>query len=261
MRTLLEQVAAGEISPEEAEGLLARATTPGQPGPASEQPPAPEEAPDAAPGQVRRVVVRASAVRLVVIGDEAVATAAAEGPHRVEQSDDVLTVHSDLRVGDEAEPPRSVFAGWLTNAQRAGSTLTVRVNPSLPLEVLNVAGAVELHGMRAPTSVGVEAGSARLYDGIGPVVLSVATGSADVEWQFHGQCRVGADLGSARVTAMPGSNVSITADATLGTATIRLADGTTLKATPEGHPPVLAGAGTGRLSTTARLGALTVTVL
>ncbi len=93
------------------------------------------------------------------------------------------------------------------------------------------------------------------------MTLSVTTGSADVEWQFQGQCAVSADLGSARLTAMPGSDVSILAEATMGLATIRLADGTTLKATPEGHPPVLAGAGTGRLQATARLGSLTVTVL
>lgn len=250
MRDVLDRVAAGEISPEEAQRLLAAMSR--TPESAAEGPPAPP---------VRKIVVRARGVRLVISGDAGVDSAVADGPHRVQRTGDVLTIHSDLRVGDEAEPPRSILTGWLSNAQRAGSTLTVRVNPDLPLEVLNVAGSVEAHGMRAATSVGVEAGSARLHDGVGPVVLSVATGSADVEWQFQGQCSVRAELGSARLTAMPGSDVSIVASATMGTATIRLADGTTLKATPEGHPPVLVGAGSGRLDATTRLGSLTVTVL
>ena len=45
-------------------------------------------------------------------------------------------------------------------------------------DVLNVAGSLELAGMQAPTSVGVEAGSAKLHDGAGQLTLSVASGSA-----------------------------------------------------------------------------------
>ena len=170
-------------------------------------------------------------------------------------------MHSDLRVGEyEAEAPKSTFATWLSNVNRAGSTLRVRVNPHLPLDVLNVAGSLELAGMQAPTSVGVEAGSAKLHDGAGQLTLSVASGSADVEWQFHGESSVTTDLGSARLAALPGSDVQITAEATLGLATIRLADGTTIKATAEGHPSVRAGAGTGRLTASTRLGSLVVSV-
>ncbi|MDH3958618.1 MAG: hypothetical protein OEU98_03990, partial [Actinomycetota bacterium] len=238
LRDLLNQVAAGQISPEDAESALQKAS------PSTE--PVEEEL---APEPVRRITVRGSAVRLVVVADPEVDTAIAEGPHRVSHVGDRLTVHSDLRVGEyEAEAPKSTFASWLSNVNRAGSTLRVRVNPHLPLDVLNVAGSLELAGMQAPTSVGVEAGSAKLHDGAGQLTLSVASGSADVEWQFHGESSVTTDLGSARLTALPGSDVQITAEATLGLATIRLADGTTIKATAEGHPPVRAGAGTGRLT-------------
>lgn len=250
LRDLLKRVAAGEISPEEAESALKGSGTA----------PAPDEsAPEQEP--VRRITVRTSAVRLVVVADPNVDTAIAEGPHRVSHVGNRLTVHSDLRVGEyEAQVPRSTFATWLSNVNRAGSTLRVRVNPDLPLEVLTVAGSLELSGMRSPVSVGVEAGSARLHDGVGPLTLSVASGSADVEWQFTGNCSVSTDLGSARLTALPGSDVSITAEATLGLATIRLADGTTIKATPEGHPPVIAGTGTGHLAASTRLGSLVVSV-
>jgi len=250
LRDLLNQVAAGQISPEDAESALQKAS------PSTE--PVEEEL---APEPVRRITVRGSAVRLVVVADPEVDTAIAEGPHRVSHVGDRLTVHSDLRVGEyEAEAPKSTFASWLSNVNRAGSTLRVRVNPHLPLDVLNVAGSLELAGMQAPTSVGVEAGSAKLHDGAGQLTLSVASGSADVEWQFHGESSVTTDLGSARLTALPGSDVQITAEATLGLATIRLADGTTIKATAEGHPPVRAGAGTGRLTASTRLGSLVVSV-
>jgi hypothetical protein len=211
---------------------------------------------------VARISIRASAVRLIVVADPTVDTAIAEGPHRVAHVGDTLTIHSDLSAGDyQAEVPRSAFATWLGNVNRAGSTLRVRVNPGLPLEVLNVAGSLELSGLRAPASVGVEAGSARLHDGVGPLALSVASGSADVDWQFHGECTVSTDLGSARVAVQPGSDVAITAEATLGLATIRLADGTSIKASATGNPPVPVGAGTGRLAVTSRLGSLVVSVL
>ncbi len=251
LRDLLRRVAAGDLSPEEAEQAMAGATGGTSPEPEAEAEPEP----------VQRVAVRGSAVRLVVEADASVDTAVAEGPHRVSHVDGLLTVHSDLRVGGyEAEAPKSTFASWLSNVNRAGSTLHVRVNPQLPLEVLNVAGSLELTGMRAATSVGVEAGSAKLRDGIGPLTLSVASGSADVEWQFTGDCSVSTDLGSARLTALPGSDVAITAHSTLGLATIRLADGTTIKATPDGHPPVVAGQGNGKLQATSRLGSLVVSV-
>lgn len=248
LRELLNRVASGEISPEEAQAAMQHVGSP-----ATGTEPEPEA--------VKRLAVRGSAVRLVVVADPSVDTAVAEGPHRVSHVGDELVVHSDLRVGEyEAEAPRSAVASWLSNVNRAGSTLRVRVNPDLPIEVLNVAGSLELSGTRGTTKVGVEAGSAKLRDGSGPLALSVTSGSADVEWQFTGDCSVSTDVGSSRLTVQPGSDVSITAKATLGLATIRLADGTTIKATPEGHPPVIAGAGAGRLTASTRLGSLVVSV-
>lgn len=253
LKDLLTKVASGEISPEEAQERLAAAT---QPSPAADDATPP---PDAEP--VRRITIRGSAVRLIVVADPTIDTAVADGPHRVSHVGDTLTIHSDLSAGQyETEAPRSAFATWLGSVNKAGSTLHVRVNPGLPLEVLNVAGSLELSGMRAPTSIGVEAGSAKVHDGAGSLALSVASGSAEVDWQFHGDCAVSTDLGSARVHVQPGSDVAITAEATLGMSTIRMADGTTIKASPAGNPPVLVGAGSGRLTVTSRLGSLVVSI-
>jgi hypothetical protein len=266
IRDILNRVASGELSPEEAQSLL------GESAPAAGEHVSTTSAADTpvpprpAPEPVAKVSIRASAVRLVVVADPTIDTAVAEGPHRVSHVGDTLTIHSDLSAGDyQTETPKSAFATWLSTVNRAGSTLTVRVNPTLPLEVLNVAGSLELSGLRAPVSVGVEAGSARLHDGAGPLALSVASGSADVEWQFHGECTVSTDLGSARVAVQPGSDVAITAEAVLGLATIRLADGTTIKATSSkeaaDNPPVVVGPGAGSLGVTSRLGSLVVSVM
>ncbi|MCU0300634.1 MAG: hypothetical protein MUF35_03400 [Candidatus Nanopelagicales bacterium] len=271
LRDLLNRVAAGELSPEEAQARLEEARAAEASPDTADQPAAPPAPPPPPPPTpVHRISIRASAVRLVVVADPTVDTAVAEGPHRVSHDGDTLTVHSDLGAGEyQAEPPRSAFTTWLASVNKAGSTLRVRVNPDLPIDVLNVAGSLELSGVRAPASVGVEAGSARLHDGAGALTLSVASGSADVDWQFHGQSSVSTDLGSARVAVQPGSDISIHAEATLGLATVRLADGTTIKAssgpgrgsaTPE-QPPVVVGAGSGRLDVTSRLGSLVVTVL
>lgn len=258
LRDLLNRVASGEISPEEAQARLGTAA-PSQP--ANESAGSGDEPGGASGAPVRRISIRASAVRLVVVADATVDTAIAEGPHRVTRDGEILSIHSDLSAGEySAEAPRSAFATWLGSVNRAGSTLRVRVNPNLPLDVLNVAGSLELSGVRAPTRVGVEAGSAKLHDGAGQLVLSVASGSADVEWQFFADSSVSTDLGSARVSVLPGSDVSITAEATIGMATIRLADGTTIKASPAGNPPVVVGSGAGRLSVTSRLGSLVVSV-
>ncbi len=268
IRDILNRVASGELSPEEAETLLG-GSTPASPEPAPSSAADTPVPPRPTPEPVTRISIRASAVRLVVVADPTIDTAIAEGPHRVSHVGDTLTIHADLSSGEyQTETPKSAFATWLSTVNRAGSTLTVRVNPDLPLEVLNVAGSLDLTGTRAPASVGVEAGSARLHDGVGPLALSVASGSADVEWQFHGESSVSTDLGSARVAVLPGSDVAITAEAVLGMATVRLADGTTIKASSSrssndapDQPPVIVGAGTGTLAVTSRLGSLVVSVM
>ena len=256
-RDILNRVASGDLTAEDAATLLAALNAPT--APSEPEAPAPEQLP------VARLAIRARAVRLVLHADPSVDTAIAEGPHRISHEGDVLVVTSDLSAGEyTAEAPRSMFTTWLQNMNRAGETLTVRVNPDLPLEVLNIAGSLELTGgVHAGASIGVEAGSAKLLGGSGPLNLNVASGSADVEWRFTGESHVNTDLGSARVSVLPGSDVSITAEATLGQSQIRMANGTTIKATKGStapQAPVVVGEGTGRLKVSSRLGSSVVSV-
>ena len=217
--------------------------------------------PEEEPRVVKRIAVRGSAVRLTILADPTVATAVAEGPHRVEQIGDQLLITSDLSQGEyTAEAPRSAFMKWVDAGTRAGTLLRVRVNPDLPLEVLNMAGSLELSGVRAPVAVGVEAGAAKLTGGAGPMNLSVASGSAEVEWQFVGHSTVTSELGSARVNVLPGSDVVVTVESTLGSAQIHTAAGV-VKAPRKGvAQTVTVGGGSGTLAVTSKLGEAEVRV-
>lgn len=250
LRDILDKVASGELSPEEAQKRLAELTPPtAAPQPEPELP-------------VRRVVIHSTGMRLQVNADPTVDTAIADGPHRVTQEGEQLVINSDLGAGGEytSETPRSAFMNWISNVNKAGSILRVRVNPKLPLEILNIAGPLELSGMAAPVSVGVEAGSAKLVGGAGPLNLSVATGSAQVEWQFTGQSSVSAEIGSANVTLLPGSDVVVTVEASLGAAHIRTAEGVQ-KASGSSPQVATAGNGTGSLKVSAKLGSADVRVV
>ncbi|MDQ1245711.1 MAG: hypothetical protein QG597_78 [Actinomycetota bacterium] len=264
LRTILDRVAAGTLTPEQAQELLAETAPPPTPDPT-----APPEAgsgaasePSDAGQAVARIQVRGSAVKLTIVGDPEVATAVAEGPHRVEQIGDQLVIRSDLSDdGGATEPPRSAFTRWLEAGTRAGSTLTVRVNQFLPLEVLAVAGSLELQGMRAPVSVGIEAGSAKVGPGSGPLQLSVSSGAAEVDWLFVGKSTVTAELGSAKVNVLQGSDVVITAESSAGSASLISADGTSRAPASGTTASLTAGAGTGTLTARSRLGSVVVRVV
>jgi hypothetical protein len=251
MHEILQAVADGTMDPQRAGELIAELG-------------APEHDTSLQRSPAARVFVKAGGARLVVVGDPNVAEAVAEGAHRMERQGDTLLITTNLTEGDySTDPPRSALLNWLTSVMdRAGQTLTVRVNPDLPLRVLVVGGTLDLRGVAAATSVGIEAGSAKLEDGSGPLQVDVVSGSAKVDWTFTGASTVRADMGSATVTVRPDSDVKITAEAALGQAVVKSDEGM-LKAFGENAstPVVLVGDGTGSLQATARMGSVTVTVL
>jgi hypothetical protein len=244
IRALLEQVAAGTISPEEASAQL-RAVTP----------------PDVVAEEVRRIVVKAGAVRLTVVGDESVAQAVADGPHTMRREGDALIIDTNTTQGDfSTEPPRSAFMSFIGQmVNRVGAAVEIRVNPDLPLQVLLVGGPLEVRDVRAGASIGVEAGSAQLT-GSGPLLFDVASGSGRVDWTFSGESRVRADMGSVNVTVRPDSDVVVTADTSLGQALVKSHSGNLKAPQDAATPPITVGAGTGRLTVSSRMGAAQVTI-
>lgn len=247
LRELLEDVAAGRISADEASERIA-ALGRSEGGQVAEQP-------------VQRIVVKAGAVRLNITADPAVAQAVAEGPHTMKREGDALLITTNTTQGEFAtEPPRSAFMTWVGQmVNRVGATLDIRVNPSLPIQVLLVGGSLELVGVQAGASVGVEAGSAHLTGG-GPLLFDVASGSGKVEWTFTGQSRVRADMGSVNVTVMPDSDVVVTADTSLGQAIVKSHHGNLKAGQDASTPAVTVGSGQGALTVSSRMGSAQVTL-
>src|SRR5581483_7144610 len=83
-RQILEQVAAGELTPEEAEEMLRSSV--------SEVPPKQDPS-------VTKVVIRAGAGALEIIGDPSVAQTDVEGPHQISIEGDTLVIRGELDSG------------------------------------------------------------------------------------------------------------------------------------------------------------------
>lgn len=250
MRAMLEEVAAGKLTPEEATQRISQLTVQAADVAATDEP-------------VRRIQVKAGAVRLTIVADPAVHEAVAEGPHTMRRDGDVLLIDTNTTSGEgdySVEPPRSAFMAWVGQmVNRVGASVQIRVNPQLPLQVLLVGGALDLQGVTAGASVGVEAGSAQL-SGAGPLLFDVASGSGKVDWVFTGQSKVRADMGSVSVTVRPESNTMVTADTSLGQAIIKTHTGN-VKAPQDGATPAIAvGAGAGALTVSSRMGSAQVTI-
>ncbi|HQR79016.1 MAG TPA: hypothetical protein PLT68_02230 [Actinomycetota bacterium] len=247
LKTLLEQVAAGTVSAQEASSRI-RAMAESDQAATVDEP-------------VRRIVVKAGGVRLNIVADPGVAEAVAEGPHTMQRDGDALLITTNTTTGDyTVEPPRSAFMTWVGQmVNRVGARLDLRVNPNLPIQVLLVGGALDMSGVQAGASVGVEAGSAHLRGG-GPLLLDIASGSGRVDWVFTGQSRVRADMGSVNVLVRAESDVVVTADTSLGQAVVKAHTGN-LRAPQDGSTPEVAvGAGTGRLTVSSRMGSAQVSI-
>ncbi len=247
LRAVLEDVATGKITADEASTKIQELQRPAGEVMVNDTP-------------VARIVIKAGAVRLRVTGDPAMAEAVAEGPHSVTRDGDALVITTDNGGDYTVDPPRSAFMNWVGQmVNRVGATLDVRVNPDLPVQILLVGGPLDVNGIRAGASVGVEAGSATL-SGSGPLLLDVSSGSGKVDWTFTGQSRVRADMGSVSVTVRPDSDVVVTADTSIGQAVVKSHMGN-LKAPQDGSTPgVTVGHGNGSLTVSSRMGSAQVTV-
>lgn len=291
-RRILEQVAAGELGPEDAAARLAALA--GQShshdgGAEAEDAPEPHTVEPAEGDQARRVRVNAIAGSVHVIADATVAEASAEGDYVMYRDGDVLVVETQLGADDEDDDDddrdpygerfhrpgrRSGFVIDLGPGFRRfgmGRTarlhhrrrLLVRVNPELPLDVSVSAGSLLLRGSRAPLHCDVAAGSARLDDVRGPLECTVSAGSLSVRALIDGgESHVSCDAGSVKIDLLPGSSVDVSLAATLGKAAILTGGGRPEAVTGLGlgdERRVTVGAGAGRLDVRANLGKILLT--
>lgn len=258
-REILDRVAAGDLSPEDAAEELARLDSE-RAGTerADNDPSAPRSEPPAA---TRRVKIVASAASVRVIGDPDIDTVSVEGEHVLTAEGDttVVTINAVESVfeDDEVDDDEGglgrgvVIIGTKKGTRRlrwrgigaTRTTTSVRVNPELPVEVDVSAGSATVVGLRAPLHTMVSAGKLELGDFRGPLEGSVNAGRLVARGVFLGESRLSADASSVTVDLEPGSDVVIGANLQLSSLNIAAPR----QAHPEtGEKVFLVGSGRGR---------------
>lgn len=252
IRDLLEAVASGKVNPEDATEQLKTLKADLPEGASDEEPLKP----------LRQIMVRGTAIKLKIIGDPTVTEAVADGIHTMTRSGDALIINSGPQRGEfSTDAPKSPFMSWVSQmvdrVPTAAQTLTVRVNPNLHIRALVIGSTLDLTGARAGASLGIEAGSAEISDGFGPLIMDVASGSAKVDWTFAGDSKIKAEMGSVKINVNPASDVTIVGESSLGQTTITGA-GTNESTSHEDSiiTPVVIGKGTGSLSLLSRMGSI-----
>ena len=250
LRALLDDVAAGRVSPAQAGELLAQysdslaeqgttgaadtasgtgdvwaeVSDPTESSPADE----PKQSPTAeAPGKepvvasARRVVIRAVGRRVKLIGEPSVTTVSVDGPHVIRRDGDTVSVTSEGELGASLDGftlmrSRS-FEDIRDSILGLRRELAVRVNPSVEVEVEVTAGGLTVERVPNLTQVRVTAGSAKLVDSDGPLDLLVQAGSARVDMSpTKGKSRLRVESGSLDVRLGDRADVRVRTDAQLG---------------------------------------------
>jgi hypothetical protein len=216
-RRILEQVAAGELSPEEADELLRGVT----------------EAPPTQATSVTKVVIRAGAGALEIIGDPSVAQADVEGPHHVSIEGDTLVIRGQLERGlpgafaINVGRRRRIHVGQdgVTIGRRHYAALRVRMNPSLELDAELDAGPLSISGVKGPVRARLSAGPMTIEGFERELDLSVNAGAIRaVGILTTGDSRIRSDAGAVRVRLHPSSDVHVKAHAALGKVSLFDAD-------------------------------------
>ena len=258
LHDLLTQVAAGELDPAEAARLL------------DQDPTAPTLDQGAVPSYqgIAAISIDAIGVRLQVYADPTVATAVADGPHLVHQDGNRLVFDLPGRVrgedGFEAHPRWQWGKLRVDWPYGSGERVVVRVNPALAVQLELKACDTTVRGMRAALELRCFSSSINVIDHDGPVRGAITTGSARIESVFTGVAdSLTADMGSLKLTLLPGSDTTMTARAEMGSLKV------VGPRDRESHDELsglhttgtaVAGAGTGRLEVSVRMGSAKVTV-
>jgi hypothetical protein len=170
---------------------------------------------------VERISVRAVGRRVRIIGETAVATLAADGPHVLRRNGSVLEVSSDGELGASLDG-FSILRGVPRNLEdiRAlglGKELLLRVNPSIVVDVEMTAGNLNTERVPHLGKVRVTAGGAKLLDVTEINDALVQAGSATIKGAIKtGRNRIRAESGSLSITLHDDSNVTVTGEAQLG---------------------------------------------
>jgi hypothetical protein len=218
-----EPWAAATDRPQHATFAKERFDAPAAP-PAPEPPPAetkPEEPKPVNTSGVQRISVRAVGRRVRIIGETAVATLSADGPHVLRRNGSVLEVSSDGELGASLDG-FSILRGVPRNMEdiRAlglGKELLLRVNPSIVVDVEMTAGNLNTERVPHLGKVRVTAGGAKLLDVTEINDALIQAGSATIKGAIKtGRNRIRAESGSLSITLGDDSNVTVTGESQLG---------------------------------------------
>ena len=258
-RQLLEDVARGEITPEDAANRLR-----GGDDDSNDEEPEPRDhtwtfvedddddepaVTTPAPGATKRLRIEASAAKVEVIGDPTIAEAVAQGDCTMHRDGDTLVISTD---------PVERFQGFGIRIHGRKvlvdhpDRVKVRVNPTLPLELDVNAGAITVKGVDAPVSCEVNAGAVKLKGLSQPVNARVNAGS--LKWSGRlsdGASTVSCDAGSVSIHLDDDSDVRVRARCELGKCSI-----TAPTAPVDGE--VVLGRGTGTLDVTGTVSSIAV---
>jgi hypothetical protein len=228
-RAILQEVADGQISPEDAVQLLDEAEEPagdGEPGGPEERRPSPDTA------GIQRVRLVQAFRQARVVGDSDVAEAVVEGPHLAEREGDVLVVHGDegpgghgfvfsrgdrpwypSRPGRPRRPGRPEHGGqWPRDRWGPGPWGPPGAPQPGPWSGMSGWGfrdafrrmGEELTVRMRPDlalDASVTAGSLKIAGVTGPLRVAVAGGSARID-QFGGPLDLSVEAGSVRASGL-----------------------------------------------------------
>lgn len=222
-RQVLDAVAEGRLSPEDASRLLDEMRSGAEGTSAASGDTSTGSLPSTEPTTttVDRVRIRAIGRRVRLIGEPFVSTVAVDGPHVVRQEGNTLVVASEGEFGASLDgftltPPRS-FRDVQQKFMELGRELAIRVNPELLVEAEITAGSLNAERLPRLEHVRATAGSVRVRDIDGPLELLVQAGSAQVEGRLHkGHSRFRTESGSLQLRLLKDSSVRIRQDAQLG---------------------------------------------
>jgi hypothetical protein len=174
------------------------------------------------PAGVRRVTVRAIGRRVRLIGEPAINGVAVDGPHVIKRDGDTLAISSegDMGVSIDGFSMLRNPTNLKSHVNGLAKELSIRVNPSLQVEIEVTGGSVNAERLPCLSRVRVTAGTAKVADVDGPIDLLVQAGSATLDAQLtKGRSRVRVESGTATVSLRRGSDVRVHTEAQLGRVT------------------------------------------
>ncbi|MFT4164414.1 MAG: hypothetical protein QM650_04160 [Microlunatus sp.] len=169
---------------------------------------------------VEKITVRAIGRRVRIVGESAVATLAADGPHVIRRNGSVLEVSSDGEIGASLDgfsifkAPRSLDE---FRSLGLGKELFLRVNPAIEVDVEVTGGSLNTERVPHLGKVRLTAGSAKLLDVEEIHDALIQAGQATIKGTItRGRSRVRAESGSLSIQLADASNVTVHGEAQLG---------------------------------------------